>query len=84
VNELIDKQSISIDGKEIFLGGDMKFLLMIMGLNSATADYAYLWCKIFKEERWDTSRLLLRTLHPLHKKSCQLQNVFKVKEWKKQ
>jgi len=57
---------------------------MIMGLNSATADYAYLWCKIFKEERWDTSRLLLRALHPLHKKSCQLQNVFKVKEWKKQ
>lgn len=60
VNELIDKQTISIDGKEIklkfFLGGDMKFLLMIMGLNSATADYACLWCKIFKEDRWDTSK----------------------------
>ena len=34
----------------------MKFLLMIMGMNSATADYACLWCKIFKEERWDTSK----------------------------
>ena len=25
-------------------------------MNSATADYACLWCKIFKEERWDTSK----------------------------
>ena len=36
-----------------FLGRDMKFLLMIMGMNSATADYACLWCKMF---RWDTSK----------------------------
>ncbi|KAK2550890.1 hypothetical protein P5673_028411 [Acropora cervicornis] len=54
------RRTISIDGKEIklklFLHGDMKFLLMIMGMNSVTADYAYLWCKIFKEERWDTSK----------------------------
>ena len=44
VNGLINKGSISVDGKDIklnfFLEGDMKFLLMIMGLNSATADYA--------------------------------------------
>ena len=58
MNKLIDKQSISIDGKEIRLklGGDMTFLLMIMGMNSATADYACLWCTIFKEDRWDTSK----------------------------
>ena len=61
MNELIERQTISIDGKEIklklFLRGDMKFLLMVMGMsNSVTADYACLWCKIFKEERWDTSK----------------------------
>ena len=26
---------------------------MIMGLNSATADYACLWCKVHKHNRWD-------------------------------
>ena len=60
VNGLIDQGSISIDGNDIklnfFLGGDMKFLLMIMGLNSATADYACLWCKIHKDDRWDISK----------------------------
>ena len=30
----------------------MKFLLMIVGMNSATADYACLSWKMFKEERW--------------------------------
>lgn len=60
VNGLINKGSISVDGKDIklnfFLGGDMKFLLMIMDLNSATADYACLWCKIHKDVRWDTTK----------------------------
>ncbi|KAL9977503.1 hypothetical protein ACROYT_G014911 [Oculina patagonica] len=39
-----------------FPGGDMKFLLMFLGLNSATADYACLWCKIHKDDQWDTSK----------------------------
>ena len=60
VNGLIDQGSISIDGNDMklifFLGDDMKFLLMIMGLNSATADYACLWCKIHKDDRWDISK----------------------------
>lgn len=34
----------------------MKFLLMILGLSSAIADYACLWCKIHKDDRWDTSK----------------------------
>ena len=42
-NQLISKGTQSIDGEnvqlEFFLGGDMKFLLMIFGLSSATADY---------------------------------------------
>ncbi|KAJ7327833.1 hypothetical protein OS493_026112 [Desmophyllum pertusum] len=60
VNQLISKGTLSIDGEEVelefFLGGDMKFLLMILGLSSATADYACLWCKIHKDNRWDTSK----------------------------
>ena len=60
VNELISKGTITVDGQDVklefFLGGDMKFLLMIMGINSATADYACLWCKIHKDDRWDTSK----------------------------
>ena len=34
----------------------MKFLLMILELNSATADYASVWCKIHKDDRWVTSK----------------------------
>ena len=57
VNGLINKGSISTDVEEFFLGVDMKFTLkMIMGLKSATADYACLWCKIHKGYRWDTSK----------------------------
>ena len=56
VNGLIDKGTINVDGQDIqlefFLGGDMKFILMIMGINSATGDYACLWCKIHKDDRW--------------------------------
>ena len=60
MNQLVSQGSISIDGVEVelefFLGGDMKFLLMILGLSSATADYACLWCKIHNDFRWDTSK----------------------------
>ena len=55
VNNLMHKSFISIDGQDVelefFLGGDFKFLLMILGLNSANADYACLWCKIHKDNR---------------------------------
>ena len=56
VNELINKGFIVIDDKEIqlefFLGGDLKFLLIIMGLNSASSNYACLWCKVHKHSTW--------------------------------
>ena len=60
VNQLISTGMLAIDGEDVelefFLGGDMKFLLMILGLSSATADYACVWCKIHKDDRWDTSK----------------------------
>lgn len=56
VNELIKKGSIEVDGEKIntefFLGGDYKFILLMLGLKSATAHYACAWCKIHKDERW--------------------------------
>ncbi len=60
INELIRTGTILINDDQIklefFLGGDMKFLLMLLGLAAATSDYACLWCKIHKDDRWDTSK----------------------------
>ena len=57
INTLIAQGYLEIDGKhvetEIFLGGDYKFILMILGLKSATSNYACSWCKIHKSERWN-------------------------------
>ncbi|CAB3977587.1 Hypothetical predicted protein [Paramuricea clavata] len=81
VNSLIEKGTLLVDGKEVklefSLGADYIFLLMDMGLNSANADYACLWCEIHKNLRWDTSKDLLfyntaplkRTLENI-KKQC--------------
>ena len=38
---------------EIFLGGDMKYLLTVLGMNAANANFACLYCKIVKENRSD-------------------------------
>ena len=58
INELIqDKQPITINNTsynlEFFLGGDYKFLLLMLGMKGATSIYACLWCKIAKTERWN-------------------------------
>lgn len=59
LNELIEEQEIAIDERtiklEIIFGGDMKFLLLAMGMNAANSNYACLWCKIHKSNRWDMS-----------------------------
>ena len=34
-----------------FLGGDMKFLALVCGIDSATCTYPCIWCKCPKEER---------------------------------
>ena len=54
INNLVDSKFIEVDGVtcpiEIFLGGDYKILLIIMGLSYATSDYACLWCKVHKSK----------------------------------
>ena len=59
VKELIVKGQVTVDGKDVsinfFQGLDMKFLLMVMGMNSAIADYTCKYgCKVHKDNRWDT------------------------------
>ena len=60
VNQLISTGTVAIAGEDVelefFLGGDMKFLLMILELNSPLADYACVWRKIHKDNRRDKSQ----------------------------
>lgn len=60
INNTINDGKINVAGTdrkiEMFLGGDYKFLLMSMGMKGASSDYACLWCKVHKLQRWDTSK----------------------------
>lgn len=60
IKSVIKNGKLEVDGEEIstemFLGGDYKFLLMVMGLKGATSDYSCLWCKIHQLQRWDMSK----------------------------
>jgi len=47
----MDKQS-----KQSFSWVDYKFILKILGLKSATADYACAWCKVCKGDRWNVDQ----------------------------
>ena len=38
------------------MGGDMKFLLLIYGLDAANGQYSCLWCKCPASERWDMAK----------------------------
>ena len=48
INTVLETCFIEVDGKEVqiemFLGGDYKFLFMVMGLNAAKPTHAFLWC----------------------------------------
>lgn len=56
INDLIKNGYLEVNKQkvntEFFLGGDYKFILLMLGLKSATADYACAWCKVPKEDRW--------------------------------
>ena len=81
INETIKQGNITVnDSKyyiELFLGGDYKFLLLMMGMKGATSIHACLWCKIAKDFRWkidfglDNYNIppLLRTLEEMTKMS---------------
>lgn len=41
---------------EFFLGGDMKFLLTVLGLNAANSKFSCIYCKIEKNDRFDMTK----------------------------
>lgn len=41
---------------EYFLGGAWKFLALVCGLGRANEEYACVWCKCPRQQRWDTSK----------------------------
>ena len=60
INELIEAGVLVIDGEsypiEYLLGGDMKFLQIMLGLGSSLSNCSCLWCKIHKDDRFDLSK----------------------------
>ena len=59
INALVKEKKIEVNGKtvnlEFFVGGDYKFLLILMGLSAANSNHACVWCKVHKDERWNMS-----------------------------
>lgn len=57
---LTQTKTICVNGSTIdldyFVGGDMKFLQIILGQNGSTSNYACQWCKVHKDFRYDTSK----------------------------
>ena len=53
---MIAEATLTVNDKELetefFLGGDYKYILIMLGLNGATGNYACAWCKIHKDDRW--------------------------------
>ncbi len=39
-----------------YIGGDLKFLAIITGVDCASCKYAYIWCKVKNDERYDADR----------------------------
>lgn len=49
---MIADKTLNTGGQEFnidfFLGGDYKFILLMLGLKGATSNYACAWCKVHK------------------------------------
>ena len=41
---------------QFFLGGDLKFLAVVCGIEAANSEHACIWCKCPKRQRWDMTR----------------------------
>jgi hypothetical protein len=61
INEIISNGTINVNSTcvrlQCLLGSDLKFMLIVMGMNAAHSNYACLWCDIHKDHRWDMSIL---------------------------
>ena len=56
INKMIASGKLTVNNKEVntefFLGGDYKFILLMLGLKGTTSNYACAWCKVHKADRW--------------------------------
>ena len=59
INSLIESAKLTVDAQdlntEFYLGGDYKFILLMLGLKGATSNYACAWCKVHKADHWNIS-----------------------------
>ena len=55
INTLCEKASIEVEGKhfdlDIFIGGDMKFLQLVLGLGGSLCNYSCPWYRVHKTTR---------------------------------
>ncbi|CAC5402564.1 unnamed protein product [Mytilus coruscus] len=91
LNNLVKNKFVKINEKsyeiEFFVGGDMKFLQILLGLGSLVGDYACPWCKVHKNDRHDISKCwnfyrtpeLFRSYEEICQLSCLPKNNFGVK-----
>ncbi|KAL5020500.1 hypothetical protein ScPMuIL_003392 [Solemya velum] len=60
VNTLNAEGKVNVDGVdvqlEMFVGGDMKFIHILLGLSGAISNHGCPWCLVTKEQRSDTSK----------------------------
>ena len=60
LSEISEKKQITVDEQnfeiDLFVGGDMKFLQILLGLGGSTGDFACPWCKIHKQDRHDVTK----------------------------
>ena len=60
INSLFSSKSVEVNGEEIqvnvCMGGDYKFLLMVLGMAGATSNHAFIYCKIHTDDRRDMSK----------------------------
>lgn len=59
-NEMSNLKEITVNNRkysiEYFLGGDWKFLACVCGLGAANQNFACIWCKCPRHERFDISK----------------------------
>ncbi len=59
IQEVIEAGYIELDGRplelQFYLGGDYKFLLLMMGMNQAHSNHVCLFCTVHKNKRWMTT-----------------------------
>jgi hypothetical protein len=62
INTLYEKASIEVERKHfdlyILMGGDMKFLQLVLGLGGSLCNYSCPWCRVHKNQRDDMTKPL--------------------------